>query len=108
MIDKQGTATFSKPLVVRVYRTKSLQSVSVTPNPTINDIKVKVQLNEDAFIVMKVMDKSGNSLIRKTAKGNIGGNNFNLDGTSHLQTGTYLMEVVINSNERMMLTLVKN
>jgi Bacterial Ig domain len=108
LVDKDGKTAFSKILVVRVYKTKSLQSVSVTPNPAVNDIKVKVQLNENSYIVIKVMNNSGAEIMRKSARGVNGGNDYTLEGSSRLQTGVYYLEVIINSNERMMVKLIKN
>ena len=107
-VDKDGKATYTKVLVVRVYRTKSLQSLSVTPNPAINDIKVNVQLNENSYIVLKVANSNGIEVVRKTTRGTSGSNTFSLEGTSHLQAGVYFLEVIINSNERMMVKLIKN
>lgn len=107
-VDLNGKGSFTKVLVVRVYRTKSLQSLSVTPNPAINDIKVNVQLNENSYIVMKVNNSSGIEVMRKTTRGSAGTNSFGLEGTSHLQAGIYFLEVIVNSNERMMVKLVKN
>jgi hypothetical protein len=107
-VDIDGKASYTKVLVVRVYRTKSLQSLSVTPNPAINDIKVNVQLNENSYIVMKVTNSSGIEIMRKTTRGSIGTNSFSLEGSSRLQTGMYFLEVIVNSNERMMVKLIKN
>ena len=107
-VDLNGKASFTKVLVVRVYRTKSLQSLSVTPNPAINDIKVNVQLNENSYIVMKVNNSNGVEVMRKTTRGSTGSNSFGLEGTSRLQAGIYFLEVIVNSNERMMVKLIKN
>ncbi|MEP7278964.1 MAG: Ig-like domain-containing protein [Bacteroidota bacterium] len=107
-VDLDGKASYTKVLVVRVYRTKSLQSLSVTPNPAINDIKVNVQLNENSYIVMKIANSSGIEVMRKTTRGSIGTNSFSLEGTSRLQAGIYFLEVIVNSNERMMVKLIKN
>ncbi len=107
-VDLNGKASYTKILVVRVYRTKSLQSLSVTPNPAINDIKVNVQLNENSYIVMKVANSSGVEVMRKTTRGSTGSNSFGLEGTSRLQAGVYFLEVIVNSNERMMVKLIKN
>ncbi len=107
-VDLDGTTTTSKVLVVRVYKTKSLQMISVTPNPVKNDIRVNVQLNENSFIVMKVANSNGNEIIRKSAKCVSGENMFSLEGTSRLASGLYFLEVMINSNERMTLKLVKD
>jgi len=107
-VDLDGKTSYSKILVVRVYQTKSLQSVSVTPNPAVNDIRINVQLNENSYIVVKVINSSGVEIMRKTTRGNTGSNNFAMEGSSQLQTGVYFLEVIINSNERMMVKLVKS
>ena len=107
-IDLDGKVAYTKVLVVRVYRTKTLQSLSVTPNPVINDIKVNVQLNENAYIVLKIANASGIEIMRKTSRGTNGLNSLTLEGTSRLQTGVYFLEVIVNSNERMNVKLIKN
>jgi len=107
-VDTDGKSVYTKVLVVRVYRTKTLQSLSVTPNPAINDIKVNVQLNENAYIVLKVANSSGIEVVRKTTRGSNGSNTFTLEGTSRLQAGVYFLEVIVNSNERMNVKLIKN
>jgi Bacterial Ig domain len=107
-VDLDSKSTYSKILIVRVYQTKSLESVSVTPNPTFNDIKVNLQLNENSYIVLKVANSNGVELMRKSMRGATGSNAFTMDGTSRLQAGAYFLEVIINSNERMMVKLIKN
>ncbi|MEO6314219.1 MAG: Ig-like domain-containing protein [Chitinophagaceae bacterium] len=107
-VDLDGRSSFTKVLVVRVYRTKTLQSLSVTPNPAINDIKVNIQLNENAYIVLKVANSTGTEVMRKTTRGANGTNSLRLEGTSRLQAGVYFLEVIVNSNERMMVKLIKN
>jgi hypothetical protein len=106
-LDKDGRVSVSRILVVRVYNTRTLKMVSVTPNPAKNDINVNVQLNENAFISMKVMNAAGIAVISKNAKVNAGSNTFILDGSSGLKPGMYLLEVVINSKERMIVKLIK-
>ncbi len=107
-VSADGKATYSKVMVVRVYQTKSLQSVSITPNPAINDIKVNVQLNENSYIVTKVVNNAGIEILRNTARGSAGANNLTMVGSSQLQTGIYFLEVIINSKEHMMVKLVKS
>jgi len=107
-VDADGKSVSTKVLIVRVYRTKTLQSLSITPNPAINDIKVNVQLNENAYIVLKVANSSGIEVVRKTTRGSNGSNSFTLEGTSRLQAGVYFLEVIVNSNERMNVKLIKN
>ena len=106
--DGAGRVTYSKVLLVRSYGTKSVEAVSVTPDPSINDIQVNVQLKEKSFVVMRVTDGSGSELIKQTAMGDNGNNIYDIEGTSQLQPGMYQLEVIINSNERLTMKLAKS
>lgn len=106
-VDAQGNTTYSRLLVVRVYNTRSLKMVSVTPNPALNDIAVNVQLNERSFVVMKVLDGSGSEIMRKALNAEEGANSYLMDGTNKLQPGAYSLEVTVNSKERMNVKLLK-
>ena len=107
-VDEGSRVTYSKVLIVRTYGTRSVTAVSVTPDPLVNDIRVNVQLKEKAFVMMKVTDNNGSELIRKTAIGENGANSFDIEDTHQLQPGMYLLEVIINSNERMTMRLAKS
>jgi hypothetical protein len=107
-IDGSGKSTYSKVLIVRTYESKSVTAVSVTPDPGVNDIQVNVQLKEKSFVVMKVSDDKGSEIIKKTAFGGSGANTYNIEGTDQLQPGTYQLEVIINSNERLTMKLAKS
>jgi hypothetical protein len=107
-IDGAGRITYSKVLILRSYGSKSVEAVSVTPDPGINDIQVNVQLKEKSFVVMRVTDNNGSELIKQTAMGDLGTNLYNIEGTSQLQPGLYQLEVIINSNERMTMKLAKS
>jgi hypothetical protein len=106
-VDLDARATRSKILIVRVYNTRSLKMVSVSPNPAKNDIAVNVQLNEDSYIVMKVLNSSGAEVLRKSAKAGAGSNSYLMDGSNSLKPGMYVLEVTINSKERMIVKLIK-
>jgi hypothetical protein len=106
-VDGENTS-YSKVLIVRMYETHSVASISVTPDPTINDIQVNVQLKESSFVVMKINDSRGNVVIKKTAKADEGTNIFSLAGTSKLSPGNYKLEIIVNSNERMVMQLIKS
>jgi hypothetical protein len=108
MVDANNRAEVTKILVLRLFRTPSIKMVAVSPNPVYNDINVQVQLKENAYVVMKVTDNRGVEITRKSIRGNQGLNAFSLDGTSKLKPGMYMLEVIINSNERMTVKLVKN
>ena len=106
-IDLDNKAAFSRILIVRVYNTHSLKMISVTPNPAKNDIAVNVQLNESSYIVMKVVSSNGVEVMKKAVKANAGANSYILDGTSKLQRGMYVLEVIVNSKDRMVVSLLK-
>lgn len=104
-LDKKQSVT--KILIVRVYNTRALKTVSVSPNPAKNDIAVNVQLNEESYIVMKVLNASGAEVMRKSAKAGAGSNSYLMEGSSNLKPGMYVLEVTINSKERMIVKLIK-
>jgi len=107
-VDGANRVTYSKVLIVRMYGSKNVTAVSVTPDPGVNDIQVNVQLKEKSFVVMKVSDVNGSELIKKTAMGDNGSNMYNIEGTDQLQPGMYQLEVIINSNERLTMKLAKS
>ncbi|MBS1933786.1 MAG: hypothetical protein JST96_07285, partial [Bacteroidetes bacterium] len=76
--DENNTLVYSKVLIVRMYNTKSVTAVSVTPDPTINDILVNVQLKENSFVAMTVKNKDGDLIMKKTAHADSGANSFSL------------------------------
>ncbi|MEP7257217.1 MAG: Ig-like domain-containing protein [Flavitalea sp.] len=102
-----GTMEFSRLLVVRVYNTKTLTMISVTPNPAKNDIAVNVQLQEPSFVSMRIMDNEGTLALKKGVKAGRGTNNLLIEGSSQLIPGLYMLEVVVNSKETMLVKLVK-
>jgi hypothetical protein len=108
MVDANGRAEVTKVLILRLFRTSSVKMISVTPNPVLNDINVQLQLKQNAYVVMKVTGNDGVEVTRRSTRGNEGINVFSLDGTSRLKPGVYMLEVIINSNERMAIKLVKN
>ncbi len=106
-IDLENNWAYSKILVMRVYNTHSLKMISVTPNPAKNDIAVNTQLNENSFLVMKVINNSGGEVMKKSLKADAGAHSYMLEGTSKLQPGMYVLEVIVNSRERMLVSLMK-
>ena len=71
-----------------MFNTKSLASLSVTPDPLANDILVNVQLNENSYVVMKVKDEKGNLLLKEGQKAEFGANTYTLEGTHNLHPGS--------------------
>ena len=106
-VDLNNHSSYSKILIVRMYNSKSVTAISVTPDPSVNDILVNVQLKENSFVVMSVRDNNGDLLLKKASHAENGANQFSLDGTSKLKPGSYQLEIIVNSNERMNMQLIK-
>jgi hypothetical protein len=106
-VEANGNIVYSKVLIARMYNTKNLASLSVTPDPLANDILVNVQLNEDSYVVMKVTDEQGNLLLKEGKKAENGANVYTLEGTHKLHPGLYTLEVTVNSKEKMIMKLSK-
>src|SRR5450432_1861112 len=79
--EANGNIIYSKVLIARMYNTKSLASLSVTPDPLANNILVNVQLNENSYVMMKVTDATGNLILKDGEKAVYGANTFTLEGT---------------------------
>src|SRR5580704_11021309 len=93
--DADNKPVYSKVLILRSYNSKSVEAISVTPDPSVNDIEVNVQLKQNAYVVMKVKDKDGNEVMRKSTGAEIGNNKFLLTGTSKLKAGNYMLEIIV-------------
>jgi hypothetical protein len=106
-VDANGQISYSKVLIARMFNTRALASLSVTPDPAANDILVNAQLKENSYLVMKITDMDGNQIIRKTEKAENGLRTFSLDGSSQLKPGKYMLEIIVNSNERLTMQLEK-
>jgi len=98
----------SKLLMMRVYNSAAVQMVAVSPNPAKNDINVTLQLNQPAVTSMKIVSTGGDEVFRKVVKTTEGLNNVLLEGTSKLQPGMYMLEVIINGKDRMIVQLLKD
>jgi hypothetical protein len=107
-VNGHNQSDLSKVLVIRLFNTPNTKTVAVTPNPAKNDINVQVLLRENSYVVMKVTNSKGDEVSRKSIKGASGMNSYMLEGTSKLTPGVYMLEVIINSSERMLTKLVKN
>ena len=107
-IDGKGNIIYSKVLIARMFNTRSLASLSITPDPLANDILVNVQLRENSYVVMRVTDEQGNLLLKEGRKAENGSNTYTLEGTHNLHPGLYTLEVTVNSKERMVMKLAKS
>jgi hypothetical protein len=106
-IKSDGSVSTSRLLIVRVYNTKAVSMISVTPNPSKNDIAVNVQLQQNSMVAMRIINASGSTVMHKTADVNKGISNILVEGSSNLKPGLYTLEVIVNSKERMLVKLIK-
>lgn len=106
-IKSDGSFTTSRLLIVRVYNTKTVSMISVTPNPAKSDIAVNVQLQESSLVSMRIVNASGSIVLHKTAEAGKGISNILIEGSSKLTPGLYTLEVIVNSKERMLVKLIK-
>jgi hypothetical protein len=106
-VENNGEVVYSKVLIARMFNTRTLASLSVTPDPLANDILVNVQLNEKSYVVMKVSDEQGNLLLKEGQKAENGSNTYTLEGTHDLHPGLYTLEITVNSREKMIMKLLK-
>lgn len=97
----------SRLLIVRVYNTPAVKMVGVTPNPAKNDISVQLQLNANAVAVLKIIDNNGTEVMRRAMHCIAGMNSYLMDGSAQIKAGLYVLEIIINSKERMLLKLIK-
>ncbi len=105
--DKNGKTAVTRILIVRVYNTKSVSTISVTPNPARSDINVQLQLMEASLATLRIRNAAGIEVMKKVQKYAAGSHNILMEGSSKLQPGMYVLEVVINSKERMIVKLIK-
>jgi hypothetical protein len=106
-VKTDGSISTSRLLIVRVYNTRTVTMISVTPNPVKSDIAVNVQLQESSYVSMRIFNNSGTSVLHKITEAERGINNLVIDGSSKLKPGMYMLEVIVNSKERMLVKLIK-
>ena len=106
-VNQDGRVSMSRILIVRVYNTRALKMLCVTPNPSVNDISVTTQLNETSFVAMKIRNAGGGIVMKKSVKAQPGSNSFMIEGSNKLKPGEYVLEVLVNSKERMLVQLIK-
>lgn len=107
-VDTDSKVNLSKILVVRVYNTKTLKMISVTPNPVKNDINASIQLNERSVVVLKVIAANGSVVMRKSLMLEAGTNRVSMEGSGKLTPGMYSLEMIVNSRDRMIVQLIKD
>lgn len=107
MTDSTGDVQYSRTLVVHVPKTGEVSMVSATPDLSVNDIDVDVDMKEPAMVNMTITDKDGNNIIRQSAKGSAGLNQFTVKGSHAIKPGDYFLKVVVNGTDVLLVKLIK-
>lgn len=106
-ITADGEVNTSNLMIVRVYNKRTLTMICVAPHPDKREVAVNVQLNENSMVTMRIYDHTNATIIHRSIEAPRGLNNLVIDGTRDLIPGNYLLEVIVNSKDRMMVNLIK-
>jgi hypothetical protein len=106
--DAEGKQSYSKTLVVETFKTGDVELVGATPQVSMNDIQVDVQLKEQSYVIIHITNDKGEIVLQKKEKGKAGINQYMIDGSRNLQAGDYFLKVVVNGTDRMLVHLIKS
>lgn len=107
MSTEEGDTKYSRTLVVHVPKTGNVSMVSATPDLTVNDIDVDLDIKEAAMVSMTITNKEGDNVIRQSAKANAGLNQFTIKGSHNIKPGDYFLKVVVNGTDALLVKLIK-
>jgi hypothetical protein len=108
MTDEHGTQFHSKVLVIQTFKTGQVSLVAATPDLTLNDINIDVEMKERAMVTMNILDKSGSIVMQQKQSAEIGQTQFRVKGSNGLQPGDYYLNVIINGEDKLMVHLIKS
>ena len=94
-VDMDSNISYS--YVTRIYWAESEQTVTVYPNPVHNNLKLKIELKENAIVLVEIIDTKGSIAYRSKQQTPSGFNLFNIPTTA-LANGIYLLRVKENGN----------
>jgi hypothetical protein len=107
LTDSMGNSTYSRTLVIHVPKTGEVSMISATPDLSVNDIDVDIDMKEPAMVNMTITDKDGNNILRQSAKGSAGFNQFTVKGSHAIKPGDYFLKVVVNGSDALLVKLIK-
>jgi len=106
--DAKGENSYSKTLVVETFKTGDVEMVGATPQVSINDIQVDVQMKETGIVNLNITNDKGEIVMQQKEKGKVGYNQFMINGSRDLKPGGYFLKVVVNGTDRMLVHLLKS
>jgi hypothetical protein len=107
MTDASGKSTYSKTLVIETFKTGDVELVCATPQVTLNDIQVDVQMKEYGYVNLHITNDKGEIVLQQREKCKTGINQYLINGSRDLKAGDYFLKVVVNGTDRMLVHLIK-
>jgi len=90
-VDKNGSATYSKVILIRSDLDKI--GAKVSPNPFHNAVNVSFQLAKTENIIIRLYNQTGQMVKQVTTRANAGINTINISELSTLPAGNYTLEL---------------
>lgn len=106
--DANGTSSYSKTLVIETFKSGDVELVGATPQVSLNDIQVDVQMKESGYINLHITNDKGEIILQQKEKGKAGINQYMINGSRELTPGDYFLKVVVNGTDRMLVHLIKS
>ena len=106
--DEQGNVSYSKTLVLQMFKAGQVSLIGATPDLTRNDINVVLESKETAFVTMNITDKDGKLILQKKNNAQEGVNQFTVPNSHALPAGEYVLNVVVNGEDKLAVRLFKN
>lgn len=107
MTDADGKVSYSKTLVIQVFKTGQVSMISATPDISVNDIDIDIDTKETAVVGLYITDKTGAVVMHQTGKAYEGMNQYSVKGSHDLKAGDYFLRVVVNGTDALMVKLIK-
>lgn len=96
-IDLDGKFSYSTVLAVRLQSpTDSRVLMSISPNPFVEKVTVRFDAKTKGIAVMKLMNISGQPILVKETNITKGYNNLQVEGLGRLDTGVYIVQLLMN------------
>ena len=107
MTDAAGKSTYSKTLVIETFKSGDVELVCATPQVSLNDIQVDVQMKEYGYVNLHITNDKGEIILQQREKCKTGINQYLINGSHDLKPGDYFLKVVVNGTDRMLVHLIK-
>lgn len=105
--DDAGNVSYSKVMVVNLFKGGEVVMVGVTPDMSENELQASVQLKESSFLTFNVTNENGEIVLQQKNRANAGMNIFSIESTNNLKPGTYFLNVIVNGSDRLLVQLIK-